>query len=252
MSLSHTVSHRDVPSASQLTVPTPQETLRALILGDVVEVPTSFVGAGADQPGALAFFVQHRRGRALDLYLLTLGATQGTPVVPTYPAAVWARALGLKPPSAEPNMSRLWTWLERERLVVTRRDGRLKRLTLLNPDRSGSPFPLRITATETCRLSAGYFFGNYHNRLSLPGKAVLLVAIALGGSFTLPADVPGWYGLSSDTIRRGISILRTVGLLDVSVVLDPAPLTGTGYVSRRTYRVLSPFDQHRGLPASSR
>ncbi len=44
--------------------------------------------------------------------------------------------------------------------------------------------------------------------LSLPGKAVLLIAHSLRPGFALPVEkAPEWYGISADTAQRGLAEL---------------------------------------------
>lgn len=214
-----------------------QATLAALLRGDVVLVPRSFIGASRDRPGPLAGFVRRHRGRAMDLYLLALAAAGSEPELPRIPAAVWARALGLDATSGEPIVSRLWQWLEGEDLIVSRRVGRHKVIELVLGDE------------PSLGLSSGFFRGNFHNRLPIPAKAMLLVGLAEEGSLRVGEETSELYGLSRDTIRRGLSALTTVGLLRARMVGVVAPLSARGFAVERVYVLLPPFGRPSATPA---
>jgi hypothetical protein len=89
-----------------------------------------------------------------------------------------------------------------------------------------------------------YWYGRFMNRLSLPAKAVLLISLSLqmGEHFTLPREhAANWYGISPDTIQRGLSELLTRGVLRYRLESTPAPLTPRGYIVTRRYRLFPPF-----------
>jgi hypothetical protein len=222
-----------------------------------VPVRRSFVqrpirGGGA---GPLAAFVSNRRSRALDLYLLAHAVASAPPYTVTFPARVWVRALGLGPQSSsETLVSRTWTWLEDHNLIVTRRVGRFREIQLLKEDGSGDAYrhPGEEGASDRghyFKLPHAYWDANYHNRLGLPAKAVLLIALSLRDDFILPTEKGSdWYGLSSDTVRKGLSDLRLHGLLAMRAQAKAAPLTALGYTMQRHYRVEPPL---RGSGAKS-
>lgn len=210
-----------------------QQTLAALLRGNSVRIPRSFIGEDRGSRGSLAEFVRQHRGRAMDLYLLALSAADGTAHVPPIPAAVWGRALGLEQESAEPIISRLWRWLESQGLLESGRSGRLKTIRLLGIE----------ARPRDVLLSLAFFRGNFHNRLSIPAKAVLLAALAENARLKLTDDDTGLYGLNRDTIRRGLHGLRTIGLIRPHVVRIPSPLTTQGFTFERTYYVLAPFGE---------
>jgi hypothetical protein len=207
-----------------------QETLAALLPRHPVRIPRSFVGEDRSGRGPLAEFVRRHRGRALDLYLLAL-ASRNEAEVPPLSAAVWGRALGLEAGSAAPIVSRLWRWLEGEGLLVSARVGRTKEIRLTSIERS----------ERDILLASAFFHGNFHNRLPMPAKAVLLVALAETGWLSISDDGSDVYGLNRDTVRRGLNALRTIGLLRAELTRAPSPLTSKGFIVQRTYRVLPPF-----------
>jgi hypothetical protein len=202
-------------------------------------------GGGA---GPLAAFVRHRRVRALDLYLLAHAVASGAPFTVTFPAAVWVRALGLTPgSSSETLVSRTWTWLESEGLIGTRRVGRMREVTILREDGSGEPYrhPGEEGAVDRghyFKLPYAYWHGNYNNRLSLPAKAVLLIALSLRDDFLLPGErAQDWYGVSRDTIRKGLRDLRLYGLITMKAETKPTPLSALGYTLERRYTLQAPL-----------
>jgi hypothetical protein len=195
--------------------------------------------------GPLATFVRYRRAQALDLYLLAHAAASAPPYDIALPAAVWARALGVTGHSSV--ISKNWTWLEKQELITTRRRGRLREVTILYEDGSGRPYrhPGEQGAADRghyFKLPYTYWRGNFENRISLPAKAVLLIALSLRDDFILPtARGVQWYGLSRDTVRKGLRDLRLLGLLSVRQVPKIAPLTPLGYTLERRYTLSGPF-----------
>jgi hypothetical protein len=225
-----------------MAVPSATLTLRAL-LGDAdgyrITLGQRFVGSD-NAAGPLARFVRDRRGRALDMYLLLVAGweTENEPVA--LPALVWARALGVADlATPEVLISRNWSWLERERLVSTERAGRTLAVTPLCEDGSGRPYERPVSSFA---LSHAYFIANYNNRVSLAGKAVLFLALAHGESLSfISGPPPIWHGLSRDTIKRGLRVLVTLGILAAEGVRVDDPLTTAGYRLERRYMVLPPF-----------
>jgi hypothetical protein len=215
---------------------------------DWVPIRRSFVQAPGRRGGAgpLATFVSERRGRALDLYLLARVLASQEPWDATLAATVWARLLGLEGRNATSLVSRNWTWLEEQRLVVTRRKGRLREVTILREDGSGRPYVHPGVGEHPegfyFKLPHSYFALGYPDRMGLPAKAVLLIALSLEDDFILPIDhAPRWYGLSRDSLKSGLKTLRLLGLLDVRSQRKTAPLSPLGYTIQRHYRVRPPL-----------
>jgi hypothetical protein len=224
----------------------PGETLLAL-LGTRndrgISLSRAFVGSQASG-GPLARFLPDRRGRALDLYLLlhALAGPTGDPV--TLASQVWARALGVDDLSTpEVLISRTWSWLEAEELVATERAGRLRSVRLLSEDGSGSAFAVASEdGDDRFFVPYTYFLGNYHNRINLAGKSVLLASLSLRGGFSFVSGPPAsWYGISRDSVKRGLRVLLTLGLMTVESRHVSDPLTTTGYRVERRYVIAPPF-----------
>lgn len=234
-------------------VATQADTIKAILERsnrDHVPVRRAFVqqrrgGGGA---GMLAAFVSTHRGTALDLYLLAHALASDKPYDVALPAAVWARAVGLRGKGAESAISKNWRWLEDQRLIKSERRGRMRAVTLLHEDGSGARY--RHPATDRQRrgdyfkVPYAYWEGNFANRLGLAAKAVLLIALSLQmeEQFTLPRDrASAWYGISAATIQRGLADLLARGIVRYQVKHVRAPLSPRGYTTVRLYRLFPPF-----------
>lgn len=199
-------------------------------------------------PSSLAAFVGSRRTLALDLYLLVHAIASKRPYDVALSSPVWARSLGLHGAGANASVSKNWAWLEDQQLIRSERDGRLRRVFLLAEDGSGTSYkhPGEGTGAEGdyFKLPYDYWRGLYMNRLSLPGKAMLLVALSLQltESFVLPREqAAGWYGISADTVQRGLAELVARGIVRYKVEQTKAPLAPRGYTVVRKYRLFPPF-----------
>lgn len=212
---------------------------------DHVPIRRSFVQAPARGGGAgpVASFVRERRARTLDLYLLAHAVASASPYDARFPAVVWARALNVANyPSAGSMVSKQWSWLERQRLVSSQRVGRLREITLLREDGSGRPYVHPGREGNYFKLPYAYWEGNFHNRMGLPAKAVLLIALSLQDDFLLPSKQGAkWYGLSRETVRKGLRTLRLLGILDMREQQKKAPLAPLGFTLERRYTLREPF-----------
>lgn len=222
---------------------TPRTTLEAVLRKSPerdVLLTRKFVGPD-DHGGPVAIFLTERRGRALDLYLLfrAVAGPKGDPVA--LPSVVWARALRLDDLSSpEVAISRAWSWLEEEKLVTTERHGRLRSIAPMSDDGTGAPFvdPRDGEPDSWFSLPFAYFLGNYHNRIGLAGKCVLLAALAHGGVFSfVSGPPPAWHGMSQDSVKRGIRLLLTLGLVIGETRRVPDLLTASGYRVERRYQL---------------
>jgi hypothetical protein len=196
------------------------------------------------QPGPLAGFVEGRRPVALDLWLLLHAGASSDPWDVRQPAMSWARMLDLPQTlSSETTISRNWTWLEQRGLVRSERDHRVRKVFLLMEDGSRRPFS-RPTGTHRgfFKLPYAYFTQRWHKELKLPGKATLLICLAQSPTFTLPTEhASGWYGVSADTLQRGLDELRELDLLKVWTRAKKAPRTRLGYTVENHYALQGPF-----------
>ena len=234
---------------------TSADTLRELLLArgsrrTFVPVSRAFLqqprqGGGA---GPLSRFVGTHRKRALDLYLLMHAVASAPPYDVTLPAQVWARALEMPPGAGSAvQISTTISWLESERLIVTSRLGNARRVVLLADDGSGEPYRHPgIEPAETrvgyFKLSFDYWLDRWHRSLDLPATVVLLIALSLPNEFLLPQRHGAkWYGVSRDTVRRGLASLQRMGLLTYRTVTKPAPLAPTGITNDRLYSLTGPL-----------
>jgi hypothetical protein len=234
---------------------TQAQTLEALLRGrrvrrTFVPISRSFLqeprpGGG---PGPLAEFVRARRKRALDLYLLIHAIASAPPYDVALSAGVWARALGMPSSRASATqVSTTLTWLEAQQLIESSRVGRARRVVLLADDGSGRPYvhPARERAERRVgyfKVPFHYWLGRWHVSLDLPATAVLLIALSLPAQFILPQHHGAkWYGVSRDTIRRGLRTLQDMGLITYTVKRKTAPLAPSGITRDRIYRLTEPF-----------
>jgi hypothetical protein len=110
-------------------------------------------------------------------------------------------------------------------------------------DGSGNPFA-RATGQGRgfFKLPYAYFHQRWHRELKLPGKATLLICLAQAPTFTLPTEHAAvWYGLSADTLQRGLDELRDLELLKVWSRAKKAPRTRFGYTMENHYALQGPF-----------
>lgn len=208
-------------------------------------------GGGA---ASLSSFVKARRKRALNLYLLCHAFASTEPYDVALSARTWALALGLEPtPSSRVFVSGTFSWLEKNNLVRTQRDGQARRVWLLDESGSGAPY-VHDAGDEKARLDYFklpyvFWFEGWDARLDLSAIAVLLIALSLPSTFSLPQERGGeWYGVSRDTIRRGIRTLHSEKLLSIRSIVTTAPQSPTGRTEQRRYKLAGPFARPNRLP----
>lgn len=199
--------------------------------------------------GPVAAFT--KREPALDLYLLLHALAASKPWDVVLASRVWARLLDDITPDERSLtfLSRQWRWLEDQRLVRLERAGRHRRVSLLREDGSGAPYihPGLGTKREPpegdyFRLPYAYWRGAFDQRLKVPGKTVLLIALSLQDNFLLPVEHGArWYGVSPERVQRGLKELLGFNLLTVKTHRREAPLTERGYTFDRRYTLRPPF-----------
>lgn len=200
-------------------------------------------------PGPLAGFVTAGDRTGLLLYLLALTKASRKPWDVSLPAPVWARALGFKKPmgtTACGRVSKAWSRLVGKNLVTRSKDGRLAKFTLLCEDGTGTPYdspqkyyfrvPLALW-TEGPEPSKRWF-----DVLTLPELVFLIIGLSNADDFSLPAERgPDYYGISADTLERGVRGLKKMGLLDVRKNYKKAPLAPAGFTYENSYTLQPPF-----------
>jgi hypothetical protein len=171
---------------------------------------------------ALSALVRSRRERALDLYLLVAAVTTAAPYDVTERSELWARCLDhhVSGASSSVMISRLWHQLEEVGLITRSQNGKFTKITKLMEDGAGDPYRPPVGVTDGplqdiyFRLPFQYWVDGLHKRLTLPGKAVLLICMSLRDpEFYIPDVFAGWYGLSSKTIRKGRQELVSAAIL---------------------------------------
>lgn len=198
------------------------------------------------RPGPLAEFVRRGRESALDQFLLLLAWASKAPHDVRRDSRIWARAVGLAADeSGRAGVSRNWRLAKSLNLIEVERASRLARVTLLREDGSGAKYTHPGTARSPyMRLPFAYWTEKHYETLTLPGKALLLVAHTLQDDFTLPADRgPAWYGMSPSTVERGLRELRRNDLLRAHRVRINAPLAPEGYTFVNRYTLTGPYGQ---------
>jgi DNA-binding PadR family transcriptional regulator len=196
--------------------------------------------------GPMHGFVSGRRDLALDLYLLLhCGAAAGEFDV-ALPAMAWARALDRPQTLAsETTISKNWTWLEANRLVQSHRVRRLRKMYLLREDGSGKRYS-RPKVGEPGHgyfdFPFSYFTQRWHKTLSLRAKATLLICLAQKPPFELRTEhATTWYGVSPDSMQRGLDELREHCLLATRVVYREAPRARLGFTQVHLHELLGDF-----------
>ncbi len=227
------------------------EDLLAQSARGIVQIRKSFVqqGRGKDtRPGPLASFVTAHDARALDAYLFVHALASAEPWNCDYPAGTWVRVLGLgnnaTPASARGAVSKVMKRLEARNLVKRARSGRRASVTLLREDGSGEPYehPYRAGGDWWLQLPYAYWLEGHFLALSLPAKAMLLVALSLPDGFYLPSErTDAWYGISPDSADRGLRELRRAALLDADRKWVKNQRSDTGWTEHWTYTLIGPF-----------
>jgi hypothetical protein len=98
-----------------------------------------------------------------------------------------------------------------------------------------------------------YWRDDFYISMTLPAKAMLLVALSMNDAFTLPFErVAQWYGISPSTAKRGFSELSKLGILSHSRGWRMDPKSPTGYAEVRTYQLQGPWSLQARKAATMR
>lgn len=242
------------PEPTDEPAATPDETLESLLNSKrqrgrrTTPIRRSFLqdttNEGRQAP--LSFFVKERRSLALDLYYLLHCTASAHPWDLELPAMAWARALDLKlNTSSETTVSKNWTWLEGKDLIRSERHNRKRKVFLMAEDATGEPYT-RAKKGDPGRgffaLPFVYFEQRWHKELTLPGKAVLSIALGQKSVFTLVTEqAADWYGISADTLQRGLDDLRDHGLLKSWLLARKDPRARHGVTQVSHHKLNPPF-----------
>jgi hypothetical protein len=222
----------------------------------VQKPPAAGKGARGEQRGSiLGELVESHQERALDAILFLIAIEPVLKDEPL-PAAAWARALSTsKIEVPESSMTRVWRQLKERNLVnVERRQRRSYVLPNLE-DGSGKDYTRPGAGNDSTKgwpredyyltLPHAYWTGGYFERLTLTGKAMLLIALQNTGTkaeFYLPyAMAPDWYGISADSAEKGIGELRRIGLLAERPQRKRSARAPDGFTIRWHYSLTAPF-----------
>jgi hypothetical protein len=215
---------------------------------------------GVPVPGPLSAIVRSRDEIALDLYLLHRVRASSAPFDVAAHSAVWARAVGIAigEDIGSAAVSKVWRRLEDKYSLIRReRRGRLAKIIALREDGSGRPYEIPTGYSWNDRyfkIPFGYWLDaeRWHTTLSLRGKAALLIAFSLPSPFILPAErAPAWYGVSADTLERGLHELIDHGVLSRVLRVRKAPLAPTGKTRVAEYERLGAFAPPTGSAPTS-
>jgi hypothetical protein len=244
--------------AAEATAATQQETVAAFVeasdrRGRAAPVRRQFLQGGQQGipvPGPLSAIVRSRDEIALDLYLLHRVRSSSAPFDVATHSAVWARAagIGIGDDTGSAAVSKVWRRLEEKyRLIRRERRGRLAKIIALREDGSGKPYEIPTGRTWNDRyfkIPFAYWLDEqrWYSTLSLRGKAGLLIALSLPSPFILPAErAPAWYGISADTLERGLRELTDRGALGRVLKVRKAPLAPAGKTRVAEYDRLGSF-----------
>jgi hypothetical protein len=206
--------------------------------------------------GALGRLVEARQPRALLAYLLLLMFWSALDRrEEPLEAGVWARALSPNPPAPPwpaSSVTRIWNTLEEFGLIHRTRQGRLVKIGPRREDGKADYTRPRPDLNAASRekffiLPDAFWLDGWHERLSFPGVAVLLILLAdTTGRDEVPigADrTPAWYGISPKTFRNGVEDLRRQGLVASRIIWIPEPFSAIGKRPRTYYSLLGPFSR---------
>jgi hypothetical protein len=233
----------DIPFTPDDQPATPEDTVAWLVKrahrkGGHVGVRKAFLQQGRGRrtrPGPLAALVTNGDHRALCLYLHARLVASAEPWDVTLRSDTWVRMVAQEkdrsPASARSLVSKAWARLEDAQLVRRERVGRRSSVILLHESGSGDDYaePDGTSADLYFRIPVAFWLDGWHHKLSLPGLAMLLVALDADVQFWLPAEkVQAWYGFSASTANRGYAELEEHGLLTVRNrrVKDPQSING--------------------------
>ena len=203
---------------------------------------------GVAMPGPLSAIVRSRDEIALDLYLLHRARASSAPFDVTAHSAVWARAVGMEGNVGSSAVSKAWRRLEdKYGLIRKERRGRFAKIISLREDGSRRPYEIptgRSWNDRYFKIPFGYWLDaeQWHSTLSLRAKATLLVALSLPSPFVLPTErAPAWYGISADTLERGLHELGEHGVLSRVLRVRKAPLAPAGKTRVAEYTRVGAF-----------
>lgn len=152
-------------------------------------------------------------------------------------------------------MTQIWSMLEEApfKLITRERKARLVKVSPRKENGRGPytrPRPderLSDIGERYFILPDAFWLDGWHNKLTLPGLAVLLILLA--GTVTRdeawlsPDRAEDWYRVAPKTMYNGLEDLRKHGLLDVRDEWVTAGLSAIGKTKKTYYSLRSPFSR---------
>ena len=213
-------------------------------------------GRADTKPGPLAGLVSRGDERGLDAYLLLHAAASAAPWDCTWPSETWVHLLDLTSSttgdSAKAAVSKVFARLAKTHMLVdVGRVGRRSSVVLLKEDGTGDSYTRPVTGGDAWfTLPHSYFLKGYDQSLSLPAKAMLLVALHLKDDAWLPSEyAKEWFGISPTTARAGLAQLVEKGLLTETRRYIPDMKSPTLWAEKVSYRRAGPMRNARAAPA---
>jgi hypothetical protein len=202
---------------------------------------------------ALAAFVTGRHHRPLDALLL---AHALQPILPGTPLSrrTWARLMSTRKECSDATAEKTFQTLVDMKLIKVEGSPKAYEVTPLMENQSGDAWVKAGAVKEEgpgyFTLPTAYWTMGLMDRLTLPGKALLLIALAETQDPTKPRfamaveRAPAYYGISERTAERGYNELHRAGLLLVKrqKVADPKHPAGRRDVYWRA--LASPFSTY--------
>lgn len=201
----------------------------------------------------LADFVTGRFHRALDALLLAHALQPILPGTPL-PRRTWARLLSTKTPCSDATVERTFQTLSDMNLLTVGGSSKAWEITLLKEDGSGEPWVKAGSVAEPGPgffvLPHSYWTQGFMDRLTMPGKAMLMIALAETQDpkkprFNVPFEkAKPYYGISERTAERGYGELRDEKLLLVHRQKVPDPKHPAGRRDVYWRALNSPFSTY--------
>lgn len=205
----------------------------------------------------MAAFISGGDSRGLEAYLFAHAmASSSSPYNVSLDAGTWVRVLGIgetesgvidpDDPSALSAVSKVFKRIEDRKLITRTRVARKSVITLLNESGRGRayyrPTKGRTRGNRWLQLPHAYWTADHYRTLTLPAKAILLVALTRPDGFQLPERFgPDWYGISPDTVGDGLRELIKRELLNREFTWVEASRAAHGWTQVHRYTLLGPY-----------